>query len=139
MRELRTFRASLASHATLDAELARANLDVRVAELESAFLHDHNPAAWTGEAIFAAVSLRLRPFAPRDQRLESLIQRLYAIPQFLDTMRASVASLPARWSRRAQPESRAAEQMFGKGLDAWLALEPAPPERVAQTLAVNWE
>ncbi len=131
-REMHDLRTSLAAAPrSLDIELAIANLDVRKAEHESGFMHDRNPALWTGEAIFGAVSLMLRPFAPRNQRLGRLIQRLDAIPSFLETMRVSItAAVPPNWSQRAQRECRAALRLFGPGLDAWLALEPAAPDVV---------
>ncbi|MBP6773071.1 MAG: hypothetical protein KA154_08750, partial [Gemmatimonadaceae bacterium] len=50
--------------ARLDAELARANIDVRIAERASGFFQERNPALFTGEAIFGLVSLMSRDFAP---------------------------------------------------------------------------
>ncbi|MBI3504212.1 MAG: DUF885 family protein [Proteobacteria bacterium] len=109
----------------LDAELARANIDVRVAEYESGFFHDRNPALWTGEAIFGAVSLMLRPFAPRAERLPALASRLAAAPAFLAAARDSIAASPERWRERALKECRVAERLFSDGLTQWLAEEPS--------------
>ncbi len=136
-REMRELRAALAAaEPSLDAELARANLDVRAAEHESGFMQEKNPALWTGEAIFGAVSLMLRPFAPREERLLSLSERLHAIPSFLATLRVSLASsVPERWTLRAQRECRAAGRLFGPGLDAWLALEAGDPASLAAVRA----
>ena len=109
--------------AALDAELARANLEVRIAETESLFFHDRNPALWTGEAIFGCVSLMIRDFAPVAERLPALRVRLGAIPAFLAEMRrVIVGPIPARWRERAQRECGAAQQLFGAGLTEWLAL-----------------
>lgn len=117
-------RAGLASETSLDAELARANLDVRGAEHDSGFMIGSNPSLWVGEAIFGAVSLMLRPFAPRADRLVSLAARLAQVEPFLATMRASVApAMPSRWIVRARKECHAATALFGEGLDMWLALE----------------
>ncbi len=105
----------------LDAELARANIDVRIAELDSAFFHDRNPALWTGEAIFGAVSLMIRPFAPAAERLPALIARLQAIPAFLAQMRSTIDEpIPAAWNDRAQRECVAAQRLFSDGLQSWL-------------------
>ena len=104
----------------LDAELARANLDVRLAEHASGFFHDRNPALWTGEAIFGAVSLMVRPFAPVKDRLPALQRRLSAIPSFLRTMREVIEGpTPVAWTERARRECRAARQLFGAGLALW--------------------
>ncbi len=109
--------------AALDAELARANLEVRIAETESLFFHDRNPALWTGEAIFGCVSLMIRDFAPVAERLPALRVRLGAIPAFLAEMRrVIVGPIPAHWRERAQRECVAAQQLFGAGLAEWLAL-----------------
>ena len=109
--------------AALDAELARANLEVRIAETDSGFFHDRNPALWTGEAIFGCVSLMIRDFAPVAERLPALRARLGAIPAFLAEMRrVIVGPIPTRWRERAQRECVAAQQLFGTGLTEWLAL-----------------
>ena len=126
VREMAALRAALASaEPSLDQELAYANLDVRTAEHTSGFMVERNPALWTGEAIFGAVSLMLRPFAPQSERLESLAARLAAVSPFLASMRDSItAAIPALWLQRAQRECIVAQQLFAAGLDAWLALEP---------------
>jgi hypothetical protein len=127
LREMHVLRAALAAaEPSLDTELACADLDVRSAEYTSGFMVERNPALWTGEAIFGAVSLMLRPFAPRAERLAALAQRLEAVAPFLAMMRVTLsAPTPARWALRAQRECSTAQQLFGAGLDAWLALEPA--------------
>ena len=107
----------------LDAELARANLEVRIAETESGFFHDRNPALWTGEAIFGCVSLMIRDFAPAAQRVVALRERLSAIPAFLSEMRRVIAGpVPGLWQQKARRECEAAQQLFGAGLADWLAL-----------------
>lgn len=116
----------------LDAELARANLDVRLAEHTSGHFVDRNPALWTGEAIFGAVSLMSRPFASADARLAPLTSRLAAIPAFLREMRASLTGpVPALWRDRARRECQAAQQLFDAGLGMWLALHSPSGDRHA--------
>lgn len=113
---------SLRHHAAeLDAELARANLDVRLAEYESDFFQARNPALWTGEAIFSVVSLMIRDFAPVGERLGSIIARLNAIPKFLAAMPdAMIAPVPTQWIGRAARECAAADGLFDRGLQMWM-------------------
>ncbi len=124
--ERSALRASLQGDASIDGELARAMLDVRDAEHESGFFIDRNPALWTGEAIFGAVSLMLRPFAPRDERLVALSARLDAVPVFLTSMRESLQRpVPRRWASRAFLECSAAQILLGADFNRWLASEPS--------------
>ena len=116
----------------LDAELARANLLVRIAEQTSGHFLDRNPALWTGEAIFAVVSLMIRPFAPADARLPALTSRMAGIPAFLDDMRETInTSVPAPWCDRARRECEVAQTLFGAGLSTWLALHGPSGDRHA--------
>ena len=78
----------------LDAELARAFLDVQRAELAAAHGPRGNPALWTGEAVFGAgVADDPRLRAARRARAASATARLAAVPAFLGP--------GARASRRA--------------------------------------
>jgi hypothetical protein len=116
----------------LDAELARANVDVRIAEAESGFFHARNPALWTGEAIFGVVSLLIRDFAPAHERLRAIRLRLAAIPAFLDALPGALnGAAPAHWIARAQRECAAADGLFDLGLRAWLQAHDVP-EHAAQ-------
>lgn len=111
----------------LDAELARANLDVRILELESFHFRDLNPALWTGEAIFGAVALMLRTFAPLSERMVPLGRRLEAVTAFLQQMGGTLGGpIPAPWIARAQRECRAGSRLFGSELAAWLHRQKAP-------------
>ena len=115
--------ARLREHAVLlDGELARANLDVRLAEYESGFFHTRNPALWTGEAIFGVVSLMIRDFAPAAERLPHITARLRAIPAFLAMLQETVGSVPQPWIARATRECAAADGLFERGLREWLAV-----------------
>ena len=107
--------------ARLDAELARANIDVRIAERASGFFQERNPALFTGEAIFGLVSLMSRDFAPVPARIEALHSRLLAIPTFLEAMRTVIRGpVPALWVEKAQRECAAACELLEVGLPAWL-------------------
>ena len=134
--ELRSLREALEALTTsddatvrLDASLASANIDVRIAEFESGHFHDRNPALWTGEAIFGAVSLMIRPFAPVAERLPALASRLDAVPGFLAAMRDVIRGpVPTTWTERARKECRAAIQLFESGLALWFTEQKQTPD-----------
>ena len=113
----------------LDGELARANLDVRLAEHDSAFFQARNPALWTGEAIFAVVSLMIRNFATVEERVRSIIARLNAIPLFLAAMPESITSpVPTPWTGRAARECAAADGLLDQGLHDWMKANGVPQD-----------
>ncbi len=123
------------STVALDAELARANLDVRLAEHDSRFFHARNPALWTGEAIFGAVSLMIRDFGPVEERVRNLAARLLAVPRFLAAMPSAItAAIPAQWVARASRECQAADGVFDRGLIVWLEGHDVAPAGVAELM-----
>lgn len=122
-------RALRTDAVALDAELARANLEVRMAEAESGHFVSRNPALWTGEAIFSCVSLMTRAFAPAAERLPALAARLRAIPGFLASMRVEVVGpVPRLWAMRAERECAAAVALLGEGVRGWMAGEGVDTE-----------
>ena len=111
----------------LDVELARANIDVRLAEYDSGFFHARNPALWTGEAIFSVVSLMIREFAPAADRIAPIIARLNAIPRFLAAMPDAISSpAPPQWVAKAARECAAADGLFEHGLHDWMLHHDLP-------------
>ena len=104
----------------LDAELARANIDVRILETQSRFFHDRNPALWTGEAIFGVVSLLLRPTQPLEGCTAAITARLHAIPAFLGAMPTALTEpVPAIWIDRAMREARVFAAFLRNQLHLW--------------------
>jgi hypothetical protein len=104
----------------VDAELARANIDVRILETQSRFFHDRNPALWTGEAIFSVVSLLLRPTQPIEAGTASIRARLRAIPAFLGAMPTALTEpVPAIWIDRATREARVFAAFLRGQLRLW--------------------
>ena len=104
----------------VDAELARANIDVRILETQSRFFHDRNPALWTGEAIFSSVSLLLRPTQPIEACTASIRARLRAIPAFLGAMPTALTEpVPAIWIDRATREARVFAAFLRGPLRLW--------------------
>lgn len=105
----------------LDAELARASLDVRQLEFESKYFHDKNPALWTGEALFGVIGLMLRPPTPVEDAFASIAMRLHEMPQFLgDLPDAMTEAMPPRWVERAVKECVVGADLFRHKLGMWL-------------------
>jgi uncharacterized protein (DUF885 family) len=125
-----------AQPAMLDLRLARANLTVRAMEHETGFFVRRNPALWTGEAIFGAVSLMIRDYAPVAERTRALISRLRAVPAFLAQMpHVLERAIPAPWTARAARECEAAQGLFDSGLQQWIALNALDSTTSATLLA----
>jgi hypothetical protein len=125
----------------LDAELARAFLQIQSAENASGHGVRANPSLWSGEAIFSIVGLMTRDFAPLTQRMESARARLSAIPTFLAQAEATIGSreVPAPWSARARRECEGACILLTTGIERWIAsadLTPASAEPVLSAARV---
>jgi hypothetical protein len=120
----------------LDAELARANLDVRELETTSRFFHDRNPALWTGEAIFGVVGLLLRPPQPAAVALEAIAARLHDTPRFLADMPGALTEpMPTLWVERAVREARLFAAFLRGELTTWIALHAVSADAAAPVLA----
>ncbi len=105
-----------------DAELARAFLEIQIAENRSRHGVRGNPSLWTGEAVFSVISLMIRDFAPLIDRFESAISRLEEVPSFLTTARATLDSpAPGAWTTKARRECEGAVILLTSGVDKWLA------------------
>ncbi len=116
-----------ASIDALDAELARANIDVRILETQTRFFHDRNPALWTGEAIFSVVALLLRPTQPIERCTDAIIARLGEIPQFLGAMSTTITEpVPAIWIDRATREARVFAAFLRGQLRMWCDASAVP-------------
>jgi hypothetical protein len=107
--------------AHLDAELARASMDVRQLEFESRYFHDKNPALWTGEALFSVIGLMLRPPATVEEAFASIAMRLHDLPRFLADMPTTITEpMPPRWVDRAVRECQVGADLFRSKLAMWL-------------------
>lgn len=107
--------------AHLDAELARASMDVRQLEFESRFFHDKNPALWTGEALFGVIGLMLRPPATVEEAFASIAMRLHDLPRFLADMPPTLTEpMPPQWVARAVRECAVGADLFRSKLAMWL-------------------
>jgi uncharacterized protein DUF885 len=116
---------------SVDAELARSFLAIQRSENAGSHGVRANPALWTGEAIFAVVSLMIRDFAPLEERMASASARMRAIPAFLQEMERTIGDrpIPAPWTARALKECEGARILFSSGAQTWGA--PADDARLA--------
>ncbi len=115
----------------LDAELARAILEIQLAE--DACLHGvrGNPALWSGEAVFSFISLMIRDFAPLGERIDAATDRLEALPAFLAEAAATTRdfAFPESWVARALRDCEGAALLLSGGIDSWLASGPRVPSQ----------
>jgi hypothetical protein len=124
----------------LDAELARAFLEIQLAENGATHGMRGNPALWTGEAVFSIVSLMIRDFAPLGDRVRSAAARLEAIPAFLGQAAATLgeSGIPAAWTAKALRECEGATILLDVGLAVWLSSpEVAPPLHASARVAAS--
>ena len=139
----------------LDAELARAFLEVQRAENASMHGPRGNPALWTGEAVFSIVALLIRDFAPVESRLDRAMARMNKFSQFfslgdrrggvaIETEHGSFAvieahspdeifatldprtSLPAAWVEKAKRDCQGAEILFDAAMRQLVAPAALP-------------
>jgi hypothetical protein len=102
----------------LDRELAAGFLDIQEWELSSGHFQRGNPAYYTGEIVFGVMSLFLRAFTTLEERVESAIDRLEAIPALLHQGRNNVPSAPHEWTERAIRDCAGADRFFQSGIDS---------------------
>ena len=117
--------------ASLDAELARAYLELQLAE--DAGMHGvrTNPALWVGEGAFSIVSLMIREFAPFIDRVDLATARLEALPAFLDAAAEATKNhaFPESWVTRALRDCRGAAILCTRGIDVWLTSGVCAPSQ----------
>jgi hypothetical protein len=111
----------------LDAELARAYLEVQRAENASMHGPRGNPALWTGETIFSIIALMIREFAPLRDRIEVAEARL---SKFSSSLNPSVGDPPTRapraWKEKALRDRDGAEILMTTGVITWLTSAELP-------------
>jgi len=141
-REMLTLHEELGALATtdpweaMDIDLARATLEIRIAEDAGSHGVRGNPALWSGEAVFGMVSLMLRRFAAADTRAEHLMRRIGAIPGFLATAESTLGNTtPASWSARAIRECEGAKLLL-EDIPIWVTSEKVSDEVAERVSAV---
>ena len=105
---------------SMDRRLAEGFLKIQLWEYQSRHFHRGNPSFYTGEAIFGLLSLFRRPFAPFRQRLDAALERMNAVPAFLEQGKANVQQSPSAWTERAVKECHGAQAFLNQGLDLLL-------------------
>ncbi|HEX3721764.1 MAG TPA: DUF885 family protein, partial [Nitrolancea sp.] len=128
MRALRTRLAELPPESlnpaeALDRQLAAGFLEIQEWEYGAPTFWRGNPSLAAGEAVFSIISLFLRRFAPIDQRVDAAIQRLDALPTFLEQARATIRSASPAWTERARHECDGMLALLGDGIDQLTAEE----------------
>ena len=105
----------------IDYALADAFLEIQLAELSGVHFLRGNPALYTGEAVFAILSLMLRDFSPATERLNAIEHRLSAIPGFLADAKRTLGDepTPSSWTSRALDECVGAMHLYRDGLKTW--------------------
>src|SRR5574338_259082 len=112
----------------LDAELARAFLEIQRAENGTAHGPRGNPSLWTGEAIFSLVSLMIHELPPTPERLERSVPRLAKCPGRLTFDPG--AAVPPAWKTRAVRDAQGGQILLTKGLISWMTwADLSIPER----------
>jgi uncharacterized protein (DUF885 family) len=116
---------ALGTSSSVDLEILRARIAGERFVLETLAPHTWNPiVANPGTAIHLLLA---RDFAPVETRLGSLVDRLTAVPDFLETARESLGSMPRVHVETALDQFRGTQAMLHGQVDA--ALEQAPSMR----------
>lgn len=131
--------ATLASdRLALEAQLARACMDVRQLAFESGFFEDRNPTLWFDEIIdgIRSVVARERGDGDRDDTMDSvasIAMRLHEVPRFLDDLAPTLAEgTPAPWRSAALRAAQALRQELPAMVDGWLL------QRAVDTESATW-
>jgi hypothetical protein len=136
LRRLATLPAeALAPAEAIDRKLAAGFLNIQRWELQSRHFQRGNPCAYTGEAAFGIIGLLRRPFAPAEQRLESAIKRMEAIPALLKQARVNVRRAPAAWTEKAIDECDGLLKLVQNGFELFLRAHAIDSKPFAEPLA----
>ena len=121
----------------LDAELARAFLEIQRAENATVHSVRGNPSLWTGEAIFSVIALMIRDFAPLEARIEAAAARLDAIPGFFAQAAETLGhtALSPHWTAKAMRECAGALLLLDVGIRKWLTSGAPTPAVAGRCLA----
>src|SRR2546427_8225943 len=118
LARVRTFRhTTLPESQEMDRRLLEGFLEIQRWEYQSGHVHRGNPCLYTGEAIFGVLSLFLRPFAPLPERVEAAVERMLAIPMWLDQGRRNLLAAHPAWIERARRECTGALAFLERGVE----------------------
>jgi hypothetical protein len=122
--------------AARDRELAISVLDVQLAEDATTHFQRGNPSLAVGEAAFGIVFLLTAAVDDMSRRVDAIIGRLEAIPDFLAGVTRSIAVVPEPWRQKCAAECVGLDLLLGSGIGRWIAgrnvgVRGAPIERAA--------
>jgi len=119
---------ALTTDSLVDLEILRARITGERFLLDTLAPHTWNPTvANPGTAIHLLLA---RGFAPLEERLESVAGRLAAVPDFLETARESLTSMPRVHVETAIAQLRGTQAMLGAQLDDELDRAPSMRARL---------
>ena len=122
--------ARLGAANAIDYEILRNHVEFSVWSSEVLREHEWNPMRYgVGDALY---SLLAREFAPLEERLQSLHQRLEAIPAALSAARENLTDPPKIHTETAIRQNDGAISLVSKSLDEFLAMAPGKEEELAQ-------
>ena len=122
--------ARLGAANAIDYEILRNHVEFSVWSSEVLREHEWNPMRYgVGDALY---SLLAREFAPLEERLQSLHQRLKAIPAVLSAARENLTDPPKIHTETAIRQNDGAISLVSKSLDEFLAMAPGKEEELAQ-------
>lgn len=101
----------------IDKKLAAGYLRTQIWEFESNHFYKGNPCFYTGEAVFSIISLFLTNYAPVLERVEAAIERMLAIPNFLQQGQVNISQAPQAWIEQSIEECIGAQYFFSQGID----------------------
>ena len=122
--------ARLGAANAIDYEILRNHVEFSVWSSEVLREHEWNPMRYgVGDALYALLA---REFAPLEERLQSLHQRLNGIPAVLSAARENLIDPPKIHTETAIRQNDGAISLVSKSLDEFLALAPGKEEELAQ-------
>ncbi len=122
--------ARLGAANAIDYEILRNHVEFSVWSSEVLREHEWNPMRYgVGDALY---SLLAREFAPLEERLQSLRQRLEEIPAVLSAARENLTDPPKIHTETAIRQNDGAISLVSKSLDEFLAMAPGKEEELAQ-------
>ena len=86
---------SLPTEQRVDFAVMRSKVASMRADLEEIRRHTRNPAIYSEVALNGLFAVMARPFAPLEERKESILSRLMAVPDYLTAARANLTEVPA--------------------------------------------
>ena len=121
--------ARLGAANAIDYEILRNYVEFSIWSSEVLREHEWNPMRYgVGDALY---SLLAREFAPLEERLQSLHQRLEEIPAALSAARENLTDPPRIHTETAMRQNEGAIALVSKNLDEFLALAPDMEEELA--------